>query len=388
MSHLNPADYDIDPATGFLPVKDPCTKLPEPYLAWEQCAAQLSEYLISGKVRQFIANVPMLDTSDLKDFSELNRAMLLLSYLGHAHVWGEEPIATSIPKNIALPWYQVAKQLGRPPVLSYASYALANWKRFDSQKPIALGNLAMMQRFWGGLDEDWFILIHVAIEAQAAPAIYAIPQAFEAAKNADNDSLNMVLTTIANTLTKLCNTLDRMVENCDPFIYYNRVRNFIFGWLNHPAIPEGVFYEGVTEWENKGQKFRGESGAQSSIIPSIDAALGLSFDRTSPLFQHLLEMRIYMPPKHRQFIEDVEAYEKQHSIRQYIKDSKDATLIAAYNACLDGIHRFRATHLGFAANYINKQAERPDSPTAVGTGGTPFMTYLAKHVHDVDASRL
>ena len=61
---------------------------------------------------------------------------------------------------------------------------------------------------------------------------------------------------------------------------------------------------------------------------------------------------------------------------------------AAYNACIDGIHRFRATHLGFAVNYINKQAEKPGSPVATGTGGTPFISYLGAHVQDVLNSRL
>ena len=61
--------------------------------------------------------------------------------------------------------------MGRPPVLSYASYALDNWTRLDESQPIAIGNIMLMPNFLGGLDEDWFVLIHVDIEARAAPAL-------------------------------------------------------------------------------------------------------------------------------------------------------------------------------------------------------------------------
>ena len=61
--------------------------------------------------------------------------------------------------------------LGREPILSYASYALWNWRRLDESGPIALGNIALLQHFLGGLDEAWFILIHVDIERRAGAAL-------------------------------------------------------------------------------------------------------------------------------------------------------------------------------------------------------------------------
>lgn len=53
--------------------------------------------------------------------------------------------------------------LGRPPVLSYASYALDNWVRIRENLPVEIGNIIISQNFLGGLDEDWFILIHIDI---------------------------------------------------------------------------------------------------------------------------------------------------------------------------------------------------------------------------------
>jgi len=37
-------------------------------------------------------------------------------------------------------------------------------------------------------------------------------------------------------------------------------------------------------------------------------------------------------------------------------------------------------HLEYAGTYIHAQSQKtPGNPSAVGTGGTPFMVYLRKH---------
>ena len=58
-----------------------------------------------------------------------------------------------------------------------------------------------------------------------------------------------------------------------------------------------------------------------------------------------------------------------------------------YNACVSLVNRFRKTHLGYAAAYIQKQhQDSANNPTAVGTGGTPFMDYLKKEISPLRAS--
>lgn len=44
-------------------------------------------------------------------------------------------------------------------------------------EPICLGIIVCLHNFLGGVDEEWFRLIHVAIEVQAAPCVAAIPAA-------------------------------------------------------------------------------------------------------------------------------------------------------------------------------------------------------------------
>jgi indoleamine 2,3-dioxygenase len=139
-----------------------------------------------------------------------------------------------------------------------------------------------------------------------------------------------------------------------------------------------VIYEGVEAYGGAPQKFRGETGAQSSIIPSLDAALGISH-KDDPLRPYLMEMRAYMPPAHRVFIE---ALEQGRSIRHYVIEHchQQPALRDVYNACVNWITRFRSLHLEYAGHYIHQQSQHGlDNPTTVGTGGTPFMPYLKKH---------
>ena len=46
--------------------------------------------------------------------------------------------------------------------------------RLDVSQPIALGNIVCLNNFLGGLDEEWFRLVHVEIEARASPALASI----------------------------------------------------------------------------------------------------------------------------------------------------------------------------------------------------------------------
>ena len=98
-----------------------------------------------------------------------------------------------------------------------------------------------------------------------------------------------------------------MPEKCDPYIYYHRVRPYIFGWKNNPDLPEGLIYEDC--FDNQPQLFRGETGAQSSIVPTLDALFNVVHERDE-LREYLDEMRLYMPPGHRELIEYVEKHSK------------------------------------------------------------------------------
>lgn len=379
--------YGIHPERGYLPSPDPLDRLPEEFAAWEAVAHDLPKLLVTGKVRTFIDRLPILDAAQLSDERVLRRAMVILSFLGHAYAWGENEAINAMPVALAVPWWQIARRLGRPPVLSYASYVLDNWRRLDPDRPIELGNIGMRQNFLGGQDEEWFVLVHVAIEAKAAPALAAIVAAQQAVAEDQPELVADQLEIIAGTLDTMHEILLRMPERCDPYIYFNRVRPYIHGWANHPSLPSGMLYEGVEEYGAKPQSFRGETGAQSSIIPSLDAVLDIAHAEDM-LRSYLREMRDYMPPKHRKFIEAVEA---GSSVRGYVRRllKSRSRLRDAYNAAVNGVELFRSTHLTYARNYIMKQSQRgAHNPADVGTGGTPFMPYLKKHRDETGQHRI
>jgi indoleamine 2,3-dioxygenase len=370
------AARELNCERGFLPLQDPLRRLPKLFDHWEDVALHLPKYLASDHLRRSIEELPPFTTEAVAGERELERAMLLLSYLGHAYVWCEKSPARVLPKRLAVPWHAVSVRLGRPPVLSYSSYALHNFFRFDPAREVECGNIGLIQNFLGGIDEEWFILIHVDIERKAASGLAALHECLDAAELGDSERLRRQLAVVNEAIRSMYTTLARMPEFCDPYIYYHRVRPYIHGWKNHPDLPDGVVYEGVTEYGGKPQQFRGETGAQSAIIPSLDAMLGIGH-KEDLLRTYLVEMRTYMPPSHREFLGSLEA---RGSVRPFVESANDPELTELYNACVEQVERFRSLHLEYAATYVFRQAQTDaKNPHAVGTGGTPFMQYLKKH---------
>tara|TARA_B100000700_G_scaffold143505_1_gene159495 strand:+ start:313 stop:1455 length:1143 start_codon:yes stop_codon:yes gene_type:complete len=356
----------------------------------ENISSQLPKLLLTNKVQSKINKLKINDLSvDIliknKKTKEINLAMAHLSFIAHAYIWGGISPQRILPEVISKPWVKLSKYLGRPPILSYASYCLDNWYKIDKEEPISLDNVALINNFLGGVDEDWFVTIHVCIEDAASDAIdSACELSFLNEKNKIND-FSKHLRRIRDSLKKVNHIFAKMPEKCDPYIYYHRVRPYIFGTKNNPDLKQGLIYE--NQFNNKPQFYRGETGAQSSIIPLLDGALEITHTNDN-LRHYLNEMRDYMPPKHRKLIEDVE---QRSQVKNLI--TKSRKLIKEYNQCLEEIHKFRSQHLEYAATYIHKQAQIVNpfgsgGSTIRGTGGTPFMKYLKKHRDETDKHKI
>jgi len=387
----------------------------------------------------------------------LERAHLCLSFLAHAYVWcccnsnnnkfeddnnygdGDntvhgDVVVSRLPAPIAVPWCLLAGALGRPPILTYYSYNACNWRRIDPARPIELGNICRLANFFGGQDEEWFSMVHVAIEAQAGRALASCVEAHCAVRRyqeeeqqleGEGSSSNLgdlnrnrtiaattsnevrtSLRTLAEVIRDMSAILQRMEERADNYIYHHRVRIPMSGWTD-PRIAErgGMVYEGVESTRGCGWRrestYYGETGAQSSVIPAIDAALGLSCDasvkgneykdesserfttdaeRASSLVPYLLAMRQYMPPKHALLIEDLQS--EGMALREYVLAGKDSTeaegLTLAFDGCVEALAEFRTLHLGLAYRFVRQWDERNDEEV-IGTGGTAFMPYLRAH---------
>ncbi|NBO78565.1 MAG: hypothetical protein EBV27_02800 [Actinobacteria bacterium] len=369
-------DFGISEEFGYMQNVDPVTSLPAGNEAWDEMGKNLPKYLMGSDFRKRVKELPPFNIQTLKTEGEIRRAMLVLSYIGMAYQWSDTNPAFVIPERLAKPWYEVGKLVGRPPILSYASYSIDNWYRLDKKGPIECGNIALLQCFLGGQDEEWFILIHIDIEKKAGKALKAIEEAQSAVVSNDVEKLEKALTKMRDGIKAMYDVLARMPEKCDPYVYFHRVRPYIFGWKNNPALPDGVIYEGVDEYQGKGQKFRGETGAQSAIVPALDGVLGIEHERDE-LRDYLMEMRQYMPPKHVKFIE---AVENGPRVRDFVFKLNNNAIKNVFNECVSLVADFRALHLEYAGTYIHAQAQKtPGNPSAVGTGGTPFMIYLRKH---------
>ncbi len=374
------SDYGMSRERGFLSSYEiDEVFLPTRFDAVIETAERLTDLLSTGRVRHWLDKLPepniakwVLDAPE----EQVRTMMVHYSFLVQAYVWGEPVPPAHLPANLARPIVAIADRLGQAPLLPYSAYVLDNWARVDKAGPVALENIRMVQNFLGGSDENWFVMIHVAIEAEAGVLLDNAVQLVVAAREGNAELCEALLTGMDAAWERIYDVFKRMPERCDPYVYFHRVRPYIHGWANNPALGAGLVYEGVEKFAGKPQAYRGQTGSQSSIVPSMDALFAVHHS-ADPLKTFLDELHHYRPLAHRRFIEDVARYSK---LREFVSRANTPGLRDAFNACLEQVARFRTRHLEYAASYINKQAGSiPGNDPDVGTGGTPFMKYLKKH---------
>ncbi len=354
---------------GFLPEHDPLIAFPRDseFTLLDELGRELPSLLHDPGFRRYARGlkIPLwpAQRDTVADRPELRLYYLRVGFLASAYVnqVGEEP-ATVLPANIAVPLSRACRLLKRPPILSYDGYALYNWKQFRKDGPIALGNLDTLQNFVHLYDERWFILVHVEIEAIAARIVEAIARVQETLPGGDEAVVNEALRAIECAVWEQTSVLRRIPEHMDSRLYYKTFRPYI-------RFFENVVYEGV---DQAPINFRGETGAQSSIMPLLVAFMKIPH-KASMLTEHLADMRNYMPAEHRAIIEAVEA----------MPDIREIADKEAYNGVLDAMATFREVHYGWAQEYINRWTDDPR-----GTGGTPYMQWLKQLIEETRAFKI
>ncbi|KAJ6028044.1 Indoleamine 2-3-dioxygenase subfamily [Penicillium herquei] len=411
----SPEDYGISLKNGFLSPEPPLEALPNPYYAkWEAIAARLQPLLLSKRVRPILNQLPVLSTSYLQTDAEWRRAYVVLVFMLHGYVWGGDRPAEIIPPQLTIPLFEVCEHLEVPPVATYAGVCLWNYKPIFPDEPTDdLDNLACLQTFTGSLDEQWFYLVSVAIEARGAPAIPLMLEAIAAARTGDARTVTSRLQQLAEILDEINALLHRMYENCDPYIFYHRIRPYLAGSKNmaDAGLPRGLLYDDGKNFSEYRQ-YGGGSNAQSSLIQFFDIVLGIEHRPTgvsrkeqestpdsSPKARNsfIHEMRAYMPGAHRRFLEHVDSIA---NIRSFVEARRsDGALCLAYDACLAMLRAMRDTHIQIVSRYIIVQARGarqapsvipaqqpapqnlatavpPDSKKLRGTGGTALIPFL------------
>ena len=356
--------FSVDQERGFLPNPDPFLVLPPQFEVWDKLGAEMPSLLAKGDFRSAVENLPLIHADKLKNDSDINRAMLLLSMFANAYISCGPDTVRIIPLVLSVPLSEVANSSGRPPISSHASIVLNNWRRINPEGPIELENLRTVQNFLGGQDEEWFFLTTVAIESLGAPALSAVLEGLEAAASSDNKKFVDALERITKAIYNCTNVLDRIPEKCAPNIFYSQIRPFLAGWPE-----EGIIYEGVSD---EPKVYIGGSAAQSSLLQSIDAAMGI-FHPHADSGPFLKKMRKYMPLAHRKFIEYLET---QLSLKKYVEQNESCELNDVLNRCINTLDGFRKKHMQIAVHYILDQVK--DGGNVIGTGGTEFVTFLSR----------
>ena len=342
-------------ARGFLPSKDPASRFSlYPQLnclnAWgQQLPTLLQDPEFRAKARQW--TIPPWPEShvDESSLAELRLYYLRLAFIASAYINQiGQPQCKTLPANIAQPLIHVCELLGRPSILSYDGYALYNWYRLDDSQPIALGNIDTLQNFVTLYDEHWFILVHVAIEALAGEMINSILTL----DTHDPSQIDHTLHIIDNTLQRQIEILRRIPEHMSAELYFDHFRPYI-------GFFQEVTYEGkLTARLN----YRGETGAQSSLLPLLTAFLKIPHAE-SELTTHLNDMCHYMPLAHRQLITRLEN----------LASIKPLASPILFNRVLETMAQFREQHFCWAKSYIAQQTSDDR-----GTGGTPYYRWLTQ----------
>ncbi|KIJ22468.1 hypothetical protein M422DRAFT_217848, partial [Sphaerobolus stellatus SS14] len=159
---------------------------------------------------------------------------------------------------------------------------------------------------------------------------------------------------------------------------YLKFRSFIFGTApkeGNPMFPDGVTYEGVGD--EKPTYFRGESGANDSMIPLGDNLLEITAKLPkNELTTVLRDFRRYRPTTQREYIASVEERAGLARVKGFaFQDPKSLSL---YILNVDQIREFRDRHWRFTKEYIIRR-----SSYSLATGGSPILKYLPQNLRTV-----
>ncbi|KAF9890880.1 hypothetical protein FE257_005456 [Aspergillus nanangensis] len=401
--------HGVSLRTGFLPDIPPLQSLDDPYYwPWEELVREIPALIQLKTIRESIERLPVLSTHHLQGEPEWRRAYLLLAYLTHAYIWGGEKPKDILPPAIARPFLDISNHLELPPCATYAALNLWNFTIADPNADLTDPDaLSVTASLTGTKDEEWFLMISVAIEAQGAQMIPLVFETIHAIRADDSSRVADLLHRCSEHLQELRILLERMYEKCRPAVFFHRLRPLLAGSKNMAAagLPNGIFYDigdGLGEWH----QYSGGSNAQSSLIQTFDIFLGVQHEATGGMKDNgskttgfMQEMRNYMPGPHRRFLEmlarisQVRPYAMSHMAGSPVRD--------AYNAAVMSLGRFRDTHIQIVTRYIIMAAKSPppsdvsrnlnlasattcrmkDSDEKVkgglhGTGGTDLIPFL------------
>lgn len=386
---------------GFLPFKKISTSLPSFFSQLEEILMKLPLLLKDSSpdaLKNAVQKLPILQVDNVTKDSSLFHALLrdfsILSsaYIIEGKIKAGKP-RTVVPPQISEPLFLLSKSADLPPIMEYSSYCLGN---SVSNSPLTKNwdSFSLVRAFDGGAGEATFIIIHAEIESRCGELILSYAKLFSTLRKAydgPSESLNEAL--VIEALSRIKTVTDKIIVSqlkmfnaCNPKDYITLVRPWIFGWNNANAdFPDGVSFN-FAGGDSVQTKLRGETGAQSTIVPSLDVVLDIHHSQDE-LRVMLKELEAYRPTPHRDFLHQLRsicygpsavesiAPSSPHLLRYFVNQNlNNSRLVRAFNDCIGNVWAFRAIHVVFAEAYITKFTD-----LKAATGGTPYKQYLAKH---------
>uniref|UniRef100_A0AAY4AXG4 Indoleamine 2,3-dioxygenase 1 n=1 Tax=Denticeps clupeoides TaxID=299321 RepID=A0AAY4AXG4_9TELE len=368
------------------------TELPKYYQPWMETARNVPKLIDSHSLRTHIHQMPLLETHFMKSHRELRLAHLALSVMTMGYVWqeGDRDTVKVLPRILAVPYCEVSQRLGLPPILTHADAVLANWKKKDPQGPLDMENLELLLSLPGGESVRGFFLVTMLVELAAVPGVKAIPKVIAGVRQGEVATVTRALDSISLAINGMKEAFKLMHVYVEPSVFYGVIRIYLSGWKDNPCMAEGLVYEGV---QAEPMEFSGGSAAQSSLLHCFDELLGVKHETKSGTF--LTRMRDYMPPAHKQLIQDISSH--RPSLRDFVLERNNAGLVSAFDRCVSQLVSFRSYHINVVSRFIavpaarakqlrsQDQGSEPDqaiigkAPTALeerGTGGSAIMSLL------------
>ena len=224
-------------------------------------------------------------------------------------------------------------------------------------------------------DERGFIMLHVDINQNSPKLIEGILGYLNSNNITEvNNSLSLCLDGM-----KKVNERRQLMWQASRWKHYNDFRVFIMGIKGNDEIfGDGVVYQGV--WDEP-QQYRGQTGAQDNIIPTMDIFTGvINYYPKNDLTKYLLDLRSYRPICIQNFLADLkdEMAEDDHNLfKNLIKDNNEQGLYLLLQI-LDEIYYFRNGHWQFVQKYIMANTVYPKA-----TGGTPIISWIPNQITSV-----
>ena len=323
-----------------------------------------------GDFRQRVIDLLPLDISVIPE-DTLPRVKLALSMLAQGFVWckGEENI-NYLPQSLAKPLVDVAKRLDEPPILNYADYVLRNTQLISTDIH-GIDEFKTLYSFTGMKSEVGFILTHVWYELEGRKAFQVGLKILESLENRDAINIKKQLKILYAIVLDLIAQFNTVYETTNEKDFREYFRIYLKGWKENVV---NMTYEGI---DIDASNLRGETGAQSSLLPFLDSLLGVS--------KHLAEYnsiynawRVYMPYEDRNFLSCLDDFGEK--LRLFVL--AHSTLFESYNRLLDSLIHFRKNHLTTITRYI--EGKNHDLSNGIGTGGTFYSNYLGGLIKEIE----